>query len=56
MSIPDDIKIGILVAGGKMGLRISANLQKLPNEIYWAISKLFSPFFCWDQIRHRMLR
>jgi hypothetical protein len=35
MSIPDDIKIGILGAGGKMGLRISANLQKLPNEIFY---------------------
>jgi len=35
MSIPNDIKIGILGAGGKMGLRISANLQKLPNEIFY---------------------
>ena len=35
MSIPKEIKIGILGAGGKMGMRISANLKKLPNEIYY---------------------
>jgi len=35
MSIPQDIRIGILGAGGKMGMRISANLQKLPNEIFY---------------------
>jgi len=35
MSIPDSIKIGLLGAGGKMGMRISANLRKLPNEIFY---------------------
>jgi len=35
MSIPNDIKIGILGAGGKMGLRLSANLKKLPNEVFY---------------------
>jgi hypothetical protein len=35
MSIPNKIKIGILGAGGKMGMRISANLNKLPNEIFY---------------------
>ena len=35
MSIPTEIKIGILGAGGKMGMRISANLKKLPNEIFY---------------------
>ena len=35
MSIPNEIKIGILGAGGKMGMRISANLKKLPNEIFY---------------------
>jgi hypothetical protein len=35
MSIPNDIKIGILGAGGKMGMRIGANLMKLPNEIFY---------------------
>ena len=35
MNIPNDIKIGLLGAGGKMGLRISANLQKLPNEVFY---------------------
>jgi D-apionate oxidoisomerase len=35
MSIPNEIKIGILGAGGKMGMRISANLKKLPNETYY---------------------
>ncbi len=35
MSIPDEIKIGILGAGGKMGMRIGANLKKLPNEIFY---------------------
>ena len=29
MSIPNEIKIGILGAGGKMGMRIGANLKKL---------------------------
>jgi hypothetical protein len=33
MGIPNEIKIGILGAGGKMGMRISANLKKLRNEI-----------------------
>jgi dihydrodipicolinate reductase len=31
MSIPNEIKIGILGAGGKMGMPIGANLKKLPN-------------------------
>jgi D-apionate oxidoisomerase len=35
MSIPNEITIGILGAGGKMGMRISANLKKLPNEIFY---------------------
>jgi hypothetical protein len=35
MSIPNEIKIGILGAGGKMGMRIGANLKKLPNEIFY---------------------
>jgi hypothetical protein len=35
MSIPNDIKIGILGAGGKMGMRLSANLKKLPNEVFY---------------------
>ena len=35
MSIPKEIKIGILGAGGKMGMRIGANLKKLPNEIFY---------------------
>jgi D-apionate oxidoisomerase len=35
MSIPNEIKIGILGAGGKMGMRIGANLKKLPNQIYY---------------------
>ena len=35
MSIPNEIRIGILGAGGKMGMRISANLKKLPNEIFY---------------------
>ena len=35
MGIPGNIRIGILGAGGKMGLRISANLKKLPNEIFY---------------------
>ena len=35
MGIPNETKIGILGAGGKMGLRISANLKKLPNEIFY---------------------
>ena len=35
MSIPNAIRIGILGAGGKMGMRISANLRKLPNEIFY---------------------
>jgi hypothetical protein len=35
MSIPNEINIGILGAGGKMGMRISANLRKLPNEIFY---------------------
>jgi hypothetical protein len=46
MSIPNEIKIGILGAGGKMGMRIGANLKKL--------SKLSSQFFCLDQTRHPM--
>jgi hypothetical protein len=33
MSIPSDIKIGILGSSGKMGMRIGANLNKLPNQI-----------------------
>jgi dihydrodipicolinate reductase len=32
MGIPNEIKIGILGAGGKMGMRISANLKKLPKH------------------------
>ncbi len=35
MSIPSKIRIGILGAGGKMGMRIGANLKKLPNEIFY---------------------
>ncbi len=35
MSIPNEIKIGILGAGGKMGMRIGANLNKLPNQIFY---------------------
>ena len=35
MSIPKEIIIGILGAGGKMGMRIGANLKKLPNEIIY---------------------
>jgi hypothetical protein len=35
MSIPGNIRIGVLGAGGKMGLRISANLKDLPNEIFF---------------------
>ena len=35
MSIPNEIKIGILGAGGKMGMRIGANLRKLPNQIFY---------------------
>jgi len=35
MSIPNEIKIGILGAGGKMGMRIGANLKKLPNKIFY---------------------
>ena len=35
MSIPNEIKMGILGAGGKMGMRISANLKKLPNKIFY---------------------
>ncbi len=35
MSIPNDIKIGLLGAGGKMGMRIGANLRKLSNEIFY---------------------
>jgi len=35
MSIPNDITIGLLGAGGKMGLRISANLKKLPNNVFY---------------------
>ena len=35
MGIPNEIKIGILGAGGKMGMRISANLKKLRNEIFF---------------------
>ena len=35
MSIPNEIKIGILGAGGKMGMRIGTNLKKLPNEIFY---------------------
>jgi ketol-acid reductoisomerase len=35
MGIPGEIRIGILGAGGKMGMRISANLKKLPNEIFY---------------------
>jgi len=35
MSIPNEVKIGILGAGGKMGMRIGANLKKLPNQIYY---------------------
>ena len=35
MFIPNEIKIGILGAGGKMGMRIGANLKKLPNEIFY---------------------
>jgi len=35
MSIPNETKIGILGAGGKMGMRIGANLNKLPNQIFY---------------------
>ncbi|MBW2430303.1 MAG: oxidoreductase [Deltaproteobacteria bacterium] len=35
MSIPSEIRLGILGAGGKMGMRISANLKKLSNEIFY---------------------
>ena len=35
MFIPNEIKIGILGAGGNMGMRIGANLKKLPNEIFY---------------------
>jgi hypothetical protein len=35
MSISHEIKIGILGAGGKMGMRIGANLKKLPNQIFY---------------------
>ena len=35
MGIPNEIKIGILGAGGKMGMRIGAKLKKMPNEIFY---------------------
>ena len=35
MSIPHETKIGILGAGGKMGMRIGANLKKLSNPIFY---------------------
>lgn len=35
MGIPGEIKIGLLGAGGKMGMRIGANLNKLPNQIFY---------------------
>ena len=62
MSIPTEIKIGILGAGGKMGMRIGANLKKLPNEIFYienaetGIKRLKESGMKVSIRRHRMQR
>lgn len=35
MKIPQDLNIGILGAGGKMGMRIGVNLKHLPNKTFY---------------------